>query len=257
MDSTDDDVSTSKLVETEEDDEFEILSDSVKENFFIHKHRWKDNNHEKHKGVFMVHKKYFDKSLEYRNDLSSSSSWSRVYRKLIENDDGKLEELIDMFSQLKDTLELKQKEFADVVVTSIQNIPYFLVHEYSHGTADLLWGGYIKEYHAAGDSCLEKTKFGVQSPVEFMSNFKGDCDTRSMLCYFILKEFGFDVAILVSEVYGHSVLGISGNYSGSYVKYEKTKYYAWETTAMGYSPGLLSFDQSNMDYWYVELSSKK
>ena len=140
-----------------------------------------------------------------------------------------------------------------MVVTSIQNIPYTLVHEYSHDKADRLWGGYIEEYHESGKPCLGNTKFGLQSPVEFMANFLGDCDTRTLLCYVILKNFGFDVVILGSDEYGHSVLGISGNYRGSYVKQNGVRYYAWETTAVGYKPGVMSPDWKNMDFWSVDL----
>lgn len=224
--------------------------------FYTHDHKWSDNSQNEYQSLFKVHKEYLEPSTEYRENFRSNASWTMLYDRLVSFDTGKLDDLIQMYDDLKEKNDLSQKEFADMVVTSIQNIPYVLVHEYSHAKADRLWGGYIKEYHKGGRTCLEKIKFGVQSPVEFMCNFKGDCDTRALLCYMILKEFGFDVAMLGSETYAHEVLGISGNYRGGYVKHDGVKYYAWETTATGYSPGVLSADCSNMDYWTVDICSK-
>ena len=224
--------------------------------FFTHKHEWLDNNQNEYKGVFKVHEEYLEPSSENRDHIRSSAPWTTVYGRLAAFDDGKLDGLLEMYQEIKDENDLNQKEFADMVVTSIQNISYVLVHDHSHEKAEELWGEVYEEYHKSGKPCLENIKFGIQTPVEFMSNFKGDCDTRALLCYLILNEFGFNVAMLGSDEYGHEVLGISGNYRGSFVKKDGVKYYAWETTAVGYSPGVMASDWSDMDYWTVDICSK-
>ncbi|MFT4601767.1 MAG: hypothetical protein ACI857_001950 [Arenicella sp.] len=224
--------------------------------FFTNKVEWLDNNQNQYKAVFKVHEEYLEPSTKYRERIRSNASWTNLYGGLAQFDEGKLDEILEMFEDIKEENDLSQKEFADMVVTSIQNISYVLVHQYSHAKADRLWGGFYEEYHESGEACLENIKFGIQSPVEFMSNFKGDCDTRALLCYLILKDFGFDVAMLGSEEYGHEVLGISGNYRGSFLKKDGIKYYAWETTAVGYSPGVMSSDCSDMDYWTIDLCSR-
>lgn len=145
--------------------------------------------------------------------------------------------------------------FADMIVTSVQNIPYCLVHDLSHAGADRQYGGFITEYHRSGGPCLSEIKFGVQAPVEFMANLKGDCDTRSVFLYYILSKLGYSVVVLASEYYSHAILGVSGNYSGDCVKYNALNYYAWETTATRFTPGNLSPTVNNMRYWNVVLAN--
>jgi hypothetical protein len=148
---------------------------------------------------------------------------------------------------------MNKSDFADMVVSSIQSIPYYLVHDLSHREADRVYGGFISEYHQTGGPCLDKIKFGVQSPTEFMGNFKGDCDTRSVLLYHVLSKLGYNVVVLASDEYSHAIIGVSGNYRGDYLKYQGLKYYVWETTAKGFTPGSISDECSNMRYWYVAM----
>lgn len=246
------------LLELEAEGDIEVAEApySLGGEFFSNELAWKDNNQNEYEGVFKVHEEYFERSTQYRERIKSSASWTAVYGKLAVFDEGKLDELMVMYEEIKEEKGLNQKEFADMVVTSIQNIPYALVHSHTHDEADDLWGDFYKEYHESGEPCLENIKFGVQSPVEFMSNFLGDCDTRALLCYLVLKDFGFDVVMLGSDEYSHEVLGISGNYRGSFVKKDGIKYYAWETTAVGYRPGVMVPEWSDMDYWIVDISSK-
>ena len=89
-----------------------------------------------------------------------------------------------------------------------------------------------------------------------MGNFKGDCDTRSVMLYHVLTRLGYNVVVLASDQYGHAILGISGNYRGKYVNYNGLNYYVWETTYPGYEPGVLSDECGNMRYWYVALGPK-
>lgn len=242
------------LVEYEVNDQ----GDTSELSYFVHKHLWYDNNGNQYKSTFKVKKESVDSSYDHRENLdvdyiTDYDYWYDVYEEVALFDANKLSELISMFDDIRKEEKLNKKEFADMVVTSIQNIPYVLVHELTHEEADTVFGGYIAEYHKSGNPCLDDTRFGIQSPVEFMSNFKGDCDTRSILCYDILSKFGYDVAILASDEYSHAILGISGNYTGDYVKYRRTKYYTWETTNTGYDVGVLASDCRLLRYWYVAL----
>ncbi len=166
-----------------------------------------------------------------------------------------LDSVIKVYANIGKKNNLNNKMFADMIVTSVQNIPYCLVHDLTHAQADRQYGGFITEYHQSGGPCLSEIKFGVQAPVEFMANLKGDCDTRSVFLYYILSKLGYSVVVLGSEHYSHAILGISGNYSGDCVKYNALNYYAWETTATGFTPGNLSPTVNNMDYWDVVLAS--
>ena len=151
---------------------------------------------------------------------------------------------------------LSRPQFADMVVTSIQNIPYYMVHELTHDQADARFGETMRSYHRTGGPCLDQIKFGVQAPTEFMANFKGDCDTRIIFLYHILSNFGFPVVVLGSEAYAHAIIGISGNYRGDYITHQGLKYYVWETTSTGFTPGNISPTCGNMRYWDVLLERK-
>ena len=52
----------------------------------------------------------------------------------------------------------------------------------------------------------------------------GDCDTKSIYLFAILKKLGYDVAILVSDFYQHAILGIALPGRGDYIKYQGKKY---------------------------------
>ena len=174
---------------------------------------------------------------------------------MVQSDKGKLTEICKMYDKIGKEQNLNFNQFADMVVTSIQWIPYVLVLEKSCEDSKYD-GGFVTEYLLSGKPCLGNIKFGIQSPVEFMSNFKGDCDTRSVLCFMILDQFGYDVAVLVSEQYGHAILGINlSSGGGDYVKHKGKRYYVWETTATGFEVGNIPPACSNLRYWKPALTN--
>jgi Ca2+/Na+ antiporter len=255
-------------VDWDEERETKHVSDTISDDngnkdllhYYQHNHNWKENTGQKHSGKFKVRQDFYPNSKNNREQLNistynSSTYWHNVYGAIIRNDNGKLTEICKMFSDIGKQKNLNRNEFADMVVTSVQWIPYVLVLEKSCEES-IYDGGFVSDYLAQGKPCLGGIKFGIQSPVEFMSNFKGDCDTRALLCFQILDYFKYDVAVLVSETYGHSVLGISSNVGGGdYVKYKGKRYYGWETTSIGFKAGHMAPDCSNMRYWSVALSN--
>jgi len=179
--------------------------------------------------------------------------YNRVYVKMIAQNQDKLDKVIDAYAKKGKKNNLTRTQFADMVVTSIQSIPYCMVHDFSHAKAEQVYGASIANYHQTGGPCLAEVKFGLQAPSEFIANFKGDCDTRSLLLYYILSKFGYDCVVLGSTQYSHAILGITGPYNGDYVTYKGTKYYGWETTAKYFTSGNLSPECNNMRYWQVVL----
>ncbi|MDB4649880.1 hypothetical protein OAF64_07775 [Crocinitomicaceae bacterium] len=250
------------------EDGFEIQEDSVinddgtKESFkfLTHSLNWKDNKSKQYSGVFKVRKDLYHLSRLDRNKIEPSSSsftsyYREVYQNLIRDNKGRLQEILETYSAIGSSQKLTRNQFADMVVTSIQNIPYYLVHDLSHKEADRQYGGFVSQYHRSGGPCLDNIKFGLQSPTEFMGNFKGDCDTRSVLLFYVLSKFGYKVMVLGSERYGHAILAVAGNFRGLYKRYNGVKYYAWETTATGFSAGSLSPECNNMSYWDIVLTN--
>ena len=69
----------------------------IQAGFYVHNHEWEDNHDNEYEGVFKVKERYFEKSTNYRENLKSSYGYSKVYRKLADYDDDKLDELLTMF----------------------------------------------------------------------------------------------------------------------------------------------------------------
>ena len=228
--------------------------------YYQHNHNWKENSGKKRNSKFRVRKNYFQISKNKRNSIQPNTSnssvyWNKIYSSMVQSDKGKLTEICKMYDKIGKEQNLNFNQFADMVVTSIQWIPYVLVLEKSCEDSKYD-GGFVTEYLLSGKPCLGNIKFGIQSPVEFMSNFKGDCDTRSVLCFMILDQFGYDVAVLVSEQYGHAILGINlSSGGGDYVKHKGKRYYVWETTATGFEVGNIPPACSNLRYWKPALTN--
>jgi hypothetical protein len=249
-----------RIYKTDFDSSYVVTSDndSIKVKYRKHEFNWKDNSKRNYTGIFKVRDDFYNITRFKRENLnaskvSSSAYWRHVYKNLLVQNASYLNEIIAEYKRIISSKNLDEKEAADMIVTSIQNIPYCLVHDLSHRDADKEFGGFVSEWHQKGGACLELIKFGLQSPTEFMGNFMGDCDTRSVMLYHVLTSLGYNVVILTSERYGHAIIGISGNYRGKSKYYEDLKYYVWETTYPGYEPGVLSDEYGNMRYWNVVL----
>ena len=96
-------------------------------------------------------------------------------------------------------------------------------------------------------------KHDILSPLEFFYLKTGDCDSRTVLIYTILKSFGYDVAILNSDRYSHSMIGINLPSSGKYKIINGKKYFFWETTGVGWEMGMLPPDNWDISKWSLAL----
>jgi hypothetical protein len=177
-----------------------------------------------------------------------------MYGKLSSFDNPKLDYIYNLLDSIKAANDLSYNKFAEVIVTMVQDIPYKLILEEDCNVAS------SRDYNirttADRFGCVGEVKYGVYSPVEFMYSLDGDCDTRSLLIYTIMAHYGYNVAVLVSFPYQHSILGIDlPGVGGSYVRAGGRKYYVWETTAKGFDVGYLPPEMSNMSNWNIALTN--
>ncbi|MEN9301735.1 MAG: hypothetical protein RL264_164 [Bacteroidota bacterium] len=257
---TDDDI---EYVDEDDEDWFPKVdtlntSDTSNQDYFSNVLTWKDYDKNAYTGTFKIRKDNFSAAKLHRENLeiqakNSRNYWNQIYGQISKRNEKYIDEIVNEYAKIIKEKKLNKSDAAKMVVTSIQSIDYCLVHDYTHSEAEKMFGGFISEYHRTGKPCLSKIKFGVQSPSEFMSNLKGDCDTRSVMLHVVLTRLGFNTTVLASDRYSHAILGISGNYTGKNVKWNGIKYYVWETTAEGFQPGVLSSQVGNIDYWYVAL----
>ena len=215
---------------------------------------------------------YLKEGLVWNKDVSSyafdDSRWNSSleatgrkegypYMKSYYNDNSKMNDIYSIFNKIQKQDNLSKYEFANMVVSFVQNIKYNL--PYGGSCAEECEnGGMVQEMTDDGHSCDSYVAFGYYAPVEFIGNWKGDCDTRSVFLFTVLKHYGYDVVILNSKLYQHSILGINlvpeATTIPLYKKHNYTKYYAWEATGP-LSLGLLSPECNNMREWDVVLDN--
>lgn len=180
--------------------------------------------------------------------------WHDLYKEFYTKDQNKLDSLLRYFEGERKSRHLNNVETAEMVVTFIQEIPYYLVHDGSCEEASSQ-GGFVADYHAEGKPCLAEIIGGVQSPYEFVHNLKGDCDTRSLLGYTLLSKLGIESSVWISPAYGHSILGVAVPVNSQYYKVVNgTRYFGVELTAKGFRIGMISPEQANMNNWNVVLN---
>jgi hypothetical protein len=235
-------------------------SQEEEDSLIIHTLSWQDYSENIYSGDFIINKYDYAASQQNRKNLnpggnSAQNYWNSIYSSLAINDYQKLDHVYAMLDSIKSNSNLSARNFADVVVSCIQQIPYVLVLD-NQCDPNMYQQAFIKDYLTRGQSCECCTKFGLYSPAEFCGNLKGDCDTRTLLLFTMLSRFGYDVVILNSDVLNHSIIGLNIPSSGVFKYFNNKKYYVWETTVQGLELGQVPPALSNMRLWNVILANK-
>lgn len=183
-------------------------------------------------------------SLMFRNELNVRGDnyedyWKNVYYELYRYDAPIISFLKDSLQNLAVNNALTTGDFARLIVSFVQDIPYNYVVP---GPCD-------RNDHP----CRGNEKFGILSPVEFLYSLSGDCDTRSVLLYDLLRHFGYNPLIMISNEYRHAMIAIDLPAVGDHIIHKGKKFYFWETTNTGWLPGMLPPDMNNLTYWKITL----
>ncbi len=219
---------------------------------------WKDNYGNSFEGNFSVRetdytlskKEYFDNRQNY-----SRFSWGNLYQSLATADTPRLDLILQKLEEIQASRTLNRFEFADMVVTFIQDIPYALVFESNCESPEKYEPSIRTILEKCPDCCIGGIPHGIQNPVGFMGNLKGDCDTRTVIIYAILSHFGYNVAILNSNYYKHSILGLEIPAKGTYKLHNGKRYYVWETTNKHFTLGTLPSGFNNINHWQIMLTN--
>jgi hypothetical protein len=189
------------------------------------------------------------------NPASTVSYFNGLYSGMILNDNPKIQEIVKQFAKKAQEKNLNQLQTAEMITTFVQEIPYYLVHDYTcQEVIDNSNSAFINSYHRERKPCLPNIPGGVQSPYEFLHNLKGDCDTRSLLAFAILKELHISTSVWVSEAYGHSILGVGLPVAGGvYKNLEGVNHYGVELTAKGFRIGMVGPEHKNLSNWDIAL----
>lgn len=222
---------------------------------FLHHIKWQDYDRTIYETDLVINSDLVNYSSKNKNRLPSMRT-ANDYNLLLSNLHSKSGDaylrIMPKMDSIKVVNSLSRKRYAEVIVTMIQAIPYVATVEQSCNPFDYQ-DPRIREL-LQSNPCEPNQKFGIKTPAEFLSNLKGDCDTRTLFLYGLLKKAGYDVVIYGSEFYGHSVLGIHLNIEATHFKvHDNKKYYLWEVTGESFLPGELPESINNLNYWSINL----
>lgn len=226
--------------------------------------RWKDYDSLPHSITLSMLRSDVNSSISVHKNISliPDISLAPVYVTLLESDERKMDKVYKAFDTLKREKNMDETAFANAVVSCIQSLPYFLVVEKSC-KSDNYQDSFIKQFlsQCSQECCVGNAKFGVRSPVEFISDLRGDCDSRALLIYAILKKFDYNVALLTSTYYQHAMIAVAlkGMHPASSVslRIRGKNYLLWETTQPGLKSGEISGYYQDLDQWSVDLLHEK
>jgi hypothetical protein len=239
---------------------FTVDKNSINDTIIKHFRVWNDYEGNQYEGTIWTKKSDYTNSKFFKNNLVLNSKSTRAYDEMIyslkENDRNNLNGVYQLFDIIRQKKQLSNVKFAELIVSFVQDIPYTIIIP-NDCNPNLYQDKFIREYLSQKDArCDGFEKFGINSPVEFMSTLNGDCDTRTLFLYTLLAHYGYDVALLSSEYYAHSYIGINLPISGISYKFRNQSYVLWETTAPNFRAGHLPKENSNLNYWRISLISK-
>ncbi len=181
--------------------------------------------------------------LRYKFVGLKENFWGELYQELYASSEDRLGNLIQELDSIRVDQNMNDLQFANMVVSFVQDIPY----------AYVLWSESCSDKEPMLGGCISDIKYGILSPSEFLYSLKGDCDTRTVLLYKLFKHFGYDPRIAVSDVYAHAMLLLDLPGMGKYLEENGRRYYFWETTHTGWQLGMLPPDTGNTNYWEIAL----
>ena len=212
-----------------------------------HHRIWKDFGDSSREMAYSISSSMEEASFNFRNtvepgeDGTEKTFWKNFYFELYHHDQPIVNMLGDSIYSMAKRKGIAPLSLIYTAVSLIQDIPY--------------------SYILPNDSCDARTdypciplqRYGVLSPSEFLYTLSGDCDTRTLLLFTLLKKLGFDPIIVNSAQYRHSMLAVDVPAAGDYFIHKGRKFYFWETTDRGWLPGMLPPGLNNKDYWTIIL----
>jgi len=70
--------------------------------------------------------------------------------------------------------------------------------------------------------------------------------------YLVLREFGYDVAIMGSLFYQHAMLALDyPNARGASMPFEGDNFYVWEVTSPGWRLGTMPPQSDQLQFWNI------
>ena len=157
------------------------------------------------------------------NRTNGNEYWASVYRKLINSNDHRLDNVVNALKDHGREMNLDSHDMATFVLSFVQHIPYK----------------------------IPSNNLELLAPPQTVQEVYGDCDSKSLLYTLIMRKLGYDVAMYVSMAYRHAMAGVSINASGQYKTAHGLRYYFAETTVVGPRIGQLGSNWNSLRNWLL------
>ncbi|MBN2545909.1 MAG: hypothetical protein JXB50_08935 [Spirochaetes bacterium] len=156
--------------------------------------------------------------------------WKNFYQDMYNKNYYRVNNVYDYFKSLSAESKMSSYQLANSVMKCIQIIPY----ERPKNVINANNGSKTLDFF---------------TPNEVADWKQGDCDTKSLFMVIILRRLGYDAIMLHSSYYGHAMVGININASGSFIVYNNKKYYFIESTYPNWKIGDLPPQMGDVNKW--------
>ncbi|HOV14305.1 MAG TPA: hypothetical protein PK771_08485, partial [Spirochaetota bacterium] len=157
--------------------------------------------------------------------------WTKFYQDMFNKNYYRVTDVVEWFEKEAKTQKWDAYKLAENVMKSIQVIPY------------------ERPKNVIKDSKSGANSLDFFTPNEIAWYNKGDCDTKSLFMVLVLRRLGFDAVMYYSYDYGHAMVGLNINGSGTYKTHDNKKYYFIESTYPNWKIGDLPQDMNNTKKW--------
>lgn len=234
---------------------------SANDTIISHYREWSDYHGNKYSGYLKINKREYRQSSYFRKGyptVTSDFSYTRMCSSVYSNDTSRLKLVYVFFDSLKTANNLNKVQFAEAIITCVQDIPYYLITPGPCDYSAYPRTDFAHNYLLGGGLCEGFENNGILSPVEFATTLKGDCDTRTIFTYTLLKHFGYNTSVFSSDFYGHSILGVEldvkATKPATTYTYRNVTYSLCELTTYGPHIGQLTEEFSDLSKWKLELN---
>lgn len=199
---------------------------------------WRDFKGAQHEIQFYVERLDSAQAVSFRQAYQLITK-EKLYRDFIEISSAPIEAMAQAMSEDIERKNLRGQDALDYVVTAIQTPNYTKVTNIIECPCTIKGHHWVDDCFPRRDGrgcCNDVVPYGIYTPTEFIIQKTGDCDTKSLIAYALLKKLGYNAAVIVGltgKDGRHAMLALNGVapvIPSEYVRKNGRIYYPWEVT---------------------------
>jgi hypothetical protein len=226
--------------------------------------KWTGFDNKEHAITFNYPIEYVERAKSYRTNYGNNFTESQLYYDFVNISNPVLDSMTSaMKVDMNNNMITQPQQILDYVVSAIQFPKYTKITDIDECPCNDMNRDWKNDCNARLDGsgcCNSVIPFAVFTPAEFILKKTGDCDTKALIAYAILKKLGFDVAVIVGDADGgaHAMLAVA-NVSpvvfSNYVTFDSKMYFPWEVTSRSNS-SVLGYTGmwNNWSNWKVSIN---